>query len=673
MVVTAARRPQVALDTPWAVRVLQADRMRGTGDGRSLPNMLSREPSVLLQKTGPGQSSPFIRGFTGFRTLWLVDGIRLNNSTWRDGPNQYAGTIDHFAVDKLEVVKGPGAVLWGSDSIGGTLHARTDPADPALGRAGLYELRSASGERSVQQRIGFQDAREDGWGLKGGISSKDFGRIRAGGGERLSHTGYDEQAADLRLDLPSGPDGGPALSFGAQTVRQLDVPRTHKTVDSKSFHGTSVGTELERKLDQKRDLLWSRLDFEGQNGGLVDGAALTFSLQRQQEDQQRVRTGGRFDERGTDVLTTGVQLQLESDSDVGLFTWGLDAWHDEVDSYQTDVTIGSSPPAGAVAGPVADDSSYDLLGVYVQNEQVHGDFETVIGVRGTYARADAGAFDNPAVPGNDPSTPGNVLSTRESWNDVSASLRGLLHVDDQTTVWAGLSQGFRAPNLSDLTSDLEDGGVESPTPDLDPEHFVTLELGTKLDSDDWSGELALYRTWMKDTIVRSPTGTFEGTTPVFRKDNAGDGWVHGVELRGERRLSPEWTVFGSVAWQDGEVDQFTPAGIKVREPISRLMPLTALTGVTFEPEAQRWWIQADVLAADEADKLSLRDQSDTERIPPDGTPGWAVLGLRAGVTISERASLVLAFENLLDKNYRVHGSGLNEPGRNLVLHGRIRF
>lgn len=69
------------------------------------------------------QGSPYLRGFTGFRTLMLIDGIRLNNSTFRDGPNQYWNTVDSLALERLELVCGPSSVLYSSDAIGGTVNA----------------------------------------------------------------------------------------------------------------------------------------------------------------------------------------------------------------------------------------------------------------------------------------------------------------------------------------------------------------------------------------------------------------------------------------------------------------------------------------------------------------------------------------------------------------------
>ena len=79
----------------------------------------------MVQKTALGQGSPFIRGFTGFRTVLLIDGFRLNNSVFRDGPNQYWNTVDAWSLEKLELVKGPTSAQYGSDAVGGAVHART--------------------------------------------------------------------------------------------------------------------------------------------------------------------------------------------------------------------------------------------------------------------------------------------------------------------------------------------------------------------------------------------------------------------------------------------------------------------------------------------------------------------------------------------------------------------
>lgn len=111
-------------DTPAAasVRTQQEIRERQAAD---MFQALQNEVGVLLQSTAAGQASPFIRGLTGQQVLILVDGIRLNNSIFRRGPNQYFNTIDPGMVDHIEVLRGQGSVLWGSDAIGGAINVVT--------------------------------------------------------------------------------------------------------------------------------------------------------------------------------------------------------------------------------------------------------------------------------------------------------------------------------------------------------------------------------------------------------------------------------------------------------------------------------------------------------------------------------------------------------------------
>ena len=101
------------------------------------------------------------------------------------------------------------------------------------------------------------------------------------------------------------------------------------------------------------------------------------------------------------------------------------------------------------------------------------------------------------------------------------------------------------------------------------------------------------------------------------------------------------------------------------------MPRTGNLGL--RRHLNRFWIEGLVTAVDDQDKLALRDVTDTERIPPGGTPGYTVYTLRGGITLRRAFELGVGLENLTDKNYRVHGSGQNEPGRNLVLSLNATF
>jgi hemoglobin/transferrin/lactoferrin receptor protein len=316
---------------------------------------------------------------------------------------------------------------------------------------------------------------------------------------------------------------------------------------------------------------------------------------------------------------------------------------------------------------VGDDATYDLFGVYLQDHIAMGNWEVIGGVRFTYASADAKRVDNPAVAGSDPTTPGNIIRVKNDWTNLSASLRGIYHVNRRWSVYGGISQAFRTPSLHDLTSLESTSVVETPAPGLEPEEFLSFELGLKTEQQRLRGGLAAWYTVLDNTIVRSPTGVLIGGTPEVRKDNIGDGWVWGVDLDLSWRADRDWTWFGTLSYMDGEVDQLDAGGVLTRRPLSRMKPLSFWTGLRYAPTCSRFWAQADVEHSAREDRLSFRDEGDSRRIPPGGTPAWTRVNLRAGATLSRTMRLSLALENLLDENYRIHGSGQNEPGRSLVF------
>jgi outer membrane receptor protein involved in Fe transport len=87
----------------------------------------------------------------------------------------------------------------------------------------------------------------------------------------------------------------------------------------------------------------------------------------------------------------------------------------------------------------------------------------------------------------------------------------------------------------------------------------------------------------------------------------------------------------------------------------------------YAPPQSNWWGDFSILAVGKADDLSLKDETDSSRIPSNGTPGYTLFGISGGRKWGEDSSVFLAVENIGDVDYRVHGSGLNGAGRNFIF------
>lgn len=670
VVVTATRGERPPWQTPSSLDLLGEEELRIRRPARTVPESLKLQAGTMVQKTGHGQGSPYVRGFTGFRNLFLIDGVRLNNSVFRDGPNQYWNTVDSLGISRMEFVRGPFSVLYGSDAIGGTVNALTRGAgDLAPGsdweRRVYYRYGSAENSHIARtESIG-----QFGNGLAGtfGFSYKDFGDLEGGknvGTQEM--TGYDEVDWDARLEY--FPAENTTLVLAHQGVSIDDAWRTHKTIYGIDWEGLTVGNELRRVLDQDRRLTYLQLHRENL-GGFVDELHAGVSHHLQKEERDRLRTRDRHDAQGFDVNALGAFLSLESPTDFGYLVYGAEYYRDTVDSFRHTLDGSGTVKRSAIQGPVGDDATYDTLGAYLQDEISDGKrLSLILGGRYEYARARADAVEDPAT--------GESVSVSDDFRALVGSARALCALNEARScnLFAGVSQGFRAPNLSDLTrlDSARTDEIETPSPDLDPEQFLSYEVGFKAQSDTFSAQLAYFFTHIRDLIVRAPTGRLVDGDNEVTKRNAGDGYLHGIELQADWRVAEEWSVFGAFTWMDGEVETYpTSDPVAAKEPIDRLMPPTGHIGLRWDNG--RYWAEVSCVAASDADKLSTRDRADTSRIPPGGTPGYAVCDVRGGCRIHESLSLSLAVENLSDEDYRIHGSGINESGRNVVVAGEWTF
>ncbi|HEX9794961.1 MAG TPA: TonB-dependent receptor [Planctomycetota bacterium] len=664
-VVTASAFARDPLLEPFSLARIPA---AAVGRARTLPEALQGQAGVAVQKTAYGQSSPYVRGFTGYRTLMLVDGVRLNHTAMRDGPNQYWSTVDAYGIDRLELVRGPASVLYGSDAIGGTVNAvaRLAPRGPeggGVGFGGALSGRWASAESSWSGRAELSVHDGAAWGLIGGITLRDFGDLRGGKDTGLQPgTGYRERAGDLRYERTLGDDV--ELVFAAQSMRQIDVPRTETTIYAKPFAGTVTGSERRREQDQVRDLVYTRLSWE-RGGSWFDAGEVTWSVQRHDEERDRLRTGRRRDLQGFALTDHALVARFQTEG-LGYWSWGLEAHLQQLQSFRQDLVAGA-PTSNAIQGPVGDDGRETTLAAYVQNEIDAGAWTLVPGVRATTIDSRAGRVVNPG-PGK------RILAVDNGTSAVVASLRALHELATDSVLFGGLSQGFRAPTLFDLTAFDSTSVVEVPTPGLDSERFLQAEAGWKGRTDQLRWQASLWRTWVQDMIVRSPTGALIGGTPVVAKSNSGDGFLHGAEVALDWDFAADWSVGAAAGLTDGEVDQLRPSGRKeIRAPADRLQPAQLALHLRWQPPDEPNWAQFEVLAVDGQDQLSLRDRADARRIPPGGTPGYTVFTVAVGTTLRQDVDAFVALENLGNADYRVHGSGVNGAGRSLVVGVELHF
>ena len=683
IVVTASRIPMPASATTFTGIFLDAAFL-DENTRRNLPDALNLVPGVLSQKTTYGHGSPFIRGQTGRANLLLVDGIRLNNSTWRGGPVQYWNTVDALAIDRLELVKSQGSVPFGSDAVGGTLNAftrssgyeREESAQLFARGNARYEYRS-NGDGSSIGRLEGAIGRGGAWGLNAGVSRKDFGDIRDSSVGHMENTGYDETDWDLRYDRALG--AATRLTVAWQDVEQDDVWRWHRTVYNPGWtrggHVAAPGTWLANTYDQGRSLGYARLQSSDPGpGAWLSRWTATVSYQEQNDREFQDRRGNagqalsssRYQQVQTaDVTTLGFDLELESPLGPGRLVYGFDYYTDDVDSWAARNT-GAGYVFRPASRPVADDSSYDLLGIHGQYLWTVSDVLRVEGgARYTHAAADIGKRWDAAA--------GADVSSDRSWDNVVFSLRAIRELPAEWSLYGGASQAFRAPNLNDLSgattsrSGIEAGG----SVDVDPERYVTYELGTRRSTSRLSFNAAVFYTDIEDIITDVPVTEGSATTQAA---NGRDGYLWGIEAEAGWRLDEHWLLSGYVAWQDGETTtEAYLGGPEVTEPYSRALPLTGSLALRWDWALHGVWWQARVIAAAKADQLSASDVADVQRIPSGGTPSYVTAMLHGGWRASEHLELTIGLENLFDSDYRIHGSGNNEPGFNAIVGLRASF
>ncbi|MEZ0483322.1 TonB-dependent receptor [Fibrella aquatica] len=638
-VVTTQRQENPDFDRPEMTTVITARDLQQRSP-RTVPEALIGATGVFLQKTNHGGGSPFVRGLTGQQTLILVDGIRLNNSTFRSGPNQYLNTIDPQSISQIEVLRSSGSVTYGSDAIGGVVNVltktpqfseQTQVTGSVFGKAMTRDM-----EYSSRAELGVSTASV---ALLGGLAYRNFGDLVAGKGLGLqSPTGYNQLSGDIKARFRLSDRFVATAAY--QSLRQDSVPVFHRVrLENYRYYQFNP---------QRRQLAYARLEgfFDHK---FLQSVQLTALWQDQTEGRQSQRNNNPTAIYERDQTTT-TGLTLLANAQPTRF-WqmqnGVEWYDDRVNSSRRDVNtqtgVGTSK-----RGLYPNGATMSSLAIYSAHTITLNRLTLTAG--GRY-----NAFRIMTPEAGPTSTDEAVIRPSALVGNAGLSLA----LTPSLRVVGSVQSAFRAPNIDDLgTLGVVDFRYEVPNANLRPERSLNTEAGVKLRTQRVSATLLAYNNRLTDFIsrVRSGNDSIQGY-PVFVKLNSAESFIRGLEAEAEYEFLPNWLAYGNLTYTYGQ-------NVTANEPFRRIPPLNGRVGLTYQSPTG-WWTRAEYLYAGAQTRLAAGDLSDN-RIAKGGTPGWQVLNLNGGYRW-QHVTISAEWQNITNEAYRTHGSGVDGVGSSAWL------
>jgi hemoglobin/transferrin/lactoferrin receptor protein len=653
IVVTASRREQASADTPAPITVIDREEIERR-QPEKMADLLKEIPGVEISGEGPFRGLPVIRGFSSNRVLILVDGQRLNNA--RES-TLFAGTqpglVDMSQVERIEVLRGPASVQYGSDAIGGVINIIT--RKPDLGG----ETFTWSGDVGVEYSENADATRAHfgvsgtgrGFSLRFGASHTDVGDYvapdEAATDERFSqyvladgtvpNSGMEQTSFDSNLRWLVGEAS--VLRVGLEVVRTDDI-------GFPGFDPATSGVDIAfPRFD--RDKLTASWD-SGPLGALEGLTISTYAQQVVKESKRNLDFGVFYSNNFTrsDIDSYGLALQSGVQSGSHHLTFGLDAYRDDLE----DTTLAESafsPPSTEVAVPR---SFQRGIGLWAQDDlHVSDHLKLVLGVRG-----DTFTFKSKS----DPNYTGDAFDETDS--AVSGNLGVIYAVTENVDLTGTIARGFRTPNIQERSffgPATEPGFFIVQNPDLGPETSLNYEAGFKVRYDRYSGGLNLFYNDVSDfiTFVEIGPDPDEPELELLQFANVEKATISGVELELESLVAERWTVFVNAAYLRGDNDT-------ENQPLGFIPPFKSVAGARYQ--TPRWWIEG-----------SARLVARTTRVPEgtDETPGFATLDLRGGVDVGHGLQLQATIANVLDRLYAEPFNNRPEPARSYRTSLRYRF
>lgn len=659
--VTAKSTISDFLTSPQPITVLsgrQLDRQRG----ETAMSAINNTPGVSNLTTGAGTSKPIIRGLTGQRVLVMTDGIRQEEQQFGD---DHTVELDAFNIQKIEIIRGPGSLLYGSDALGGVVNVIRDKA-PLSGEgvprmAGIFNSNSYSNNKQDAGNFAVF-GNIDGFGYRASSNTRKAGRITTPNGT-IPNTGMIEknQSASIGLDGKWG--NFYVDSFRREQTQDLfDNPNENpgSTVHQKLLHEKShfhsflifSAGNLELDFSYQRN---NRREIESKNKLLpIKDVLLDESVDVFDKSFQYYQATSRAKYQGLnlflDTATADAKFHHKPIFNFLKGTFGVSGLE------QKNRTIGTEPLI----------PSYGIVNVagYFLEELKLGSVTLSAGVRGDKRSAD---IRNNAALG--------ITEQTKNYYATTGSAGLVWRIDKSFSTVLNYGRGFRAPTPFELFSNGVHEGTgkfEIGKDTLKPEYSNNLDLSFRYASSRIQTEISAFQNHIQNFIYAASIAEIdpESGLPKY-KYKQGDAMLRGGEFSIQAEVTRKLVLSGGIDIVHARNQNDT-------NPLPRTTPNRARAGLRWTEESL-WGMKNFYVS------INGRFYDSQYRVDPKETPskGYNLTDIGLGFELpyfgdgTSKPTVDLSVQNVFNVAYVDHLSRYKDyalnPGINAILKVSFPF
>nr|WP_180203175.1 TonB-dependent receptor [Pseudomonas sp. SbOxS1]NYU02818.1 TonB-dependent hemoglobin/transferrin/lactoferrin family receptor [Pseudomonas sp. SbOxS1] len=681
--ISATRQEQDINSVPSTVTVQTREDL-DRNNVNNIKDLVRYEPGVSVGGTGTraGLSGYNIRGIDGDRVLTQVDGVQVPDGFF-NGP--YAQTnrnyVDPEIVKRVEILRGPASVLYGSNAIGGAVSYYTlDPDD----------IIKPGQDVGARLKTGYSSA-DDSWLTSGTVAGRtgDFDGLlhlsQRNGHETESYgetggTGLDRTEAnpeDVRTTnvlAKLGWNYADDARFGLTYEHYKDDRDTNQlsAVGGPFNAGRGFGFYQSRTgndtITRERFGLDHRFAVDSL---LADNIKWTLNYQIAKTDQstEEIYAPSRTVLRNRDTTYKDRQWVFDAQADKAfaiadtdhVVTYGTTIKQDKVTGLRTGsgtclTVAGACRVIGAASAadtltPASDfpDPTINTYSLFAQDQIAWNNWTFMPGLRYDYTQLKPHLTDE-FLATADQSGNGEVNEDNKTWHRLSPKFGTTYRFNDHYTWYGQYAEGFRTPTAKALYGRFENvaGGYQvAPNPDLEPEKSKSYETGLRGQFDAGTFDVAVFYNKYRDFIDENAI-TPGYTETTFQSNNIKHATIKGLELKGRLNLD----TFGAPSglYTQGSVAYLYGRNDDSGEPLNSINPLTGVFGLGYDQD------QYGALLSWTLVKHKTRVDS-TSFNTPDGTstqfktPGYGVLDLAGFYKVTDDLTVNAGLYNLTDKKY----------------------